>query len=286
MAKTSRTGMHHGMDKTPVPAEWQKHIDDWLLALRAAGRSEQTIETRQSWIRHCARGLERHPFDVTFDDLLRFLGAADWSRETRRSVYATLRGFYRWAVATGRTNENPAEKLPAVKPSPPLPRPVPDEVLREAVQNADERTALILTLAVNAGLRRVEIAQIHADDLFKDLYGYSLLVRGKGGKKRIVPIDKTLAIRIKNRAAGSYLFPSERGEHITPRHCGRLASAVLPGKWTLHSLRHAFASRAYAATSDLLAIQTLLGHSTPSVTQRYVRLPDARLRAVAESASA
>ena len=274
------------MPKTPVPREWQTPINDWLLALHAAGRSSQTIETREGWIRHVARGVGAEPFEVSYDDLLLFFGRAEWSKETRRSVYATVRGFYRWAVSTGRTDNNPATALPAIKPAPALPRPVPDEVLREAVQCSDERTTLILMLAVHAGLRRAEIAQIHANDLFKDLYGFSLIVHGKGGKRRIVPIDKTLARRIQTRANGGYLFPSERGEHITPRHCGRLASAALPGSWTLHTLRHAFASRAYAATSDLLAVQTLLGHSTPTITQRYVLLPDARLRSVVESVTA
>lgn len=274
------------MAKYPVPAVWQVEIDNWLLSLRAAGRSEQTIETRETWIRHVARGLECDPFEVSYDQLLLFFGRAEWARETRRSVYATVRGFYRWAVATGRTDTNPAADLPAIKPAAPLPRPVPDDVLREAVQASDERTTLILMLAIHGGLRRCEIARIHARDVFRDLYGYSIVVHGKGDKQRIVPLDKALALRVLDRAQGGYLFPSERGDHITPRHCGRLASAALPGDWTLHSLRHAFASRAYAATSDLLAIQTLLGHTSPSVTQRYIALPDARLRSVVESVTA
>ena len=61
-------------------------------------------------------------------------------------------------------------------------------------------------------------------------------------------------------------------------------SQVLPPGWSAHSLRHAFASRAYAGTRDLRAVQTLLGHSKPETTARYTAVPDGALAAAVAAA--
>lgn len=53
----------------------------------------------------------------------------------------------------------------------------------------------------------------------------------------------------------------------------------MPEGWTLHTLRHRFATRAYSIDRDLLAVQTLLGHASPVTTRRYVAVGEDRLRA-------
>ena len=60
--------------------------------------------------------------------------------------------------------------------------------------------------------------------------------------------------------------------HLSPRYVGKLAAEVLPPTHTLHTLRHRFATNIYRASRDLYAVQRLLGHGSPSVTQRYVGL--------------
>jgi site-specific recombinase XerD len=81
------------------------------------------------------------------------------------------------------------------------------------------------------------------------------------------------------------LFPGRNGGHVTPEWVGELCANALPNGWTLHALRHLFATKAYAATHDLRAVQILLGHSSPSVTQRYVAVGAAELRAVMAAAN-
>ena len=226
------------------------------------------------------------PWAVTTAQLVAWCGRQDWSRETRRGVRASLVSFWAWAAGSGHVSESPAACLPPVKPAPALPRPAPETALRAAVLAADERTRLILHLAAYAGLRRAEIAQVHARDLLPDLVGWSLRVHGKGGRQRVVPLPAWLAEQVEQRAAGGWLLPGDDHGHLSARWVGKLATDALPGHWTLHTLRHRFASRAYAGGRDLIAVQQLLGHASVATTQRYVRPPDDALRAAMEHAAA
>jgi integrase len=134
-------------------------------------------------------------------------------------------------------------------------------------------------LAAFGGLRAAEIAQVHA----RDLVGDELIVHGKGGKVRAVPVlDGRLFARL--QLLDGWAFPNGHGDHITPGHASRLLSRALPDGWTAHTLRHRCASVAYAATRDLLAVGALLGHSRPETTQRYVAMPNDAIRAAAAAA--
>lgn len=260
-----------------LPMGWGAAIHGWTVFLRAAGRAETTIETRISHIGHLGRAMRCGPWEVTGADLLAWTGGQTWARETRRSVRASVRGFYRWGMEAGLISEDPSTVLPAVTPGAPRPRPAPDEVYRRALAEADPRTRLILRLAGEAGLRRAEIAVIHSEDLQEDLVGWSLMVHGKGAKVRVVPLPTHLGLELVHAGPG-WVFPGEAGGHLSPRWVGKLAARALPDGWTLHTLRHRFATAAYSVERDLLAVQQLLGHSSPATTQRYVAVDPGRLR--------
>ena len=254
-------------------------IDDWLTYLRAAGRPDTTIRLR----RHQLQRLEQvHPdlAAVTTDDLVRWLGRPGWSADTRRSHRAAVVTFYAWAARTGRIPGDPTLTLPCVRPSHHVARPAPDNVITEALASADDRVWLMLSLAARCGLRRGEIAQVHSADLVRDLVGWSLTVRGKGGRQRIVPVPDALADVIRLRGDG-WLFPGRIDGHLSPARVGDLISGALLGDWTAHTLRHRFATAAYAGSRDLLAVQDLLGHAKPETTRTYVRPPSDALRAAA-----
>ncbi len=259
---------------TPACPEWATEISSWAASLRAGGREESSIRTRTDHVRWLAAWAgERGPWELTLEDLVEWMGSKTWASETRRNVRSSLRGFYTWGVKMRRITENPATDLPPVKAGQPLPRPTPDMVLREALAAATPRERLMIELAGQCGLRRAEVAQIHTRDVLQDLGGWSLLVHGKGRKERLVPLRPAIAARIVALGPG-YIFPGDDGRHLSPRWVGKLIAKRLPGEWTMHSLRHRFATLAYAVDRDVFVVQDLLGHASPATTRRYVRLPD------------
>lgn len=268
----------------PLPAAWATALREWEISLRAAGRSEQTIATRLDHARRLARAMGGSPWEVTARELEAWSGTRTWGRETRRSVHATVRGLYRWAVKAGYVDRSPAEELPTIRPAPPCPHPAPETAYQWALTHADLRQRCIVRLAGEAGLRRIEVARVHVDDLTRDLLGWSLLVHGKGGRDRLLPVSDSLAREMRlllDQVGGAWLLPSPYGGHLTPAHVAVLANRVIPAPWTMHKLRHRFATRAWETSGgDLLAVQRLLGHASPATTQRYVQVDAAHLRRV------
>lgn len=261
-----------------MTTEWAAHLAAWTLALRAAGRPETTIRTRHEHVRLLSVWAgERGPWSLTTDDLVTWMGGRTWARETRRGVRSSLRGFYSWAVLTGRTTTSPADGIAPIPPSQPNPHPTPDHAYRVALMAADERETLMLRLAAECGMRRAEVAVVHSRDLVEDLGGWSLIVHGKGSRDRMMPLPPAIAALL--RAAGpGYMFPGDDGGHLSPRWVGKLITRLLPDGYTMHSLRHRFATRAYGVGQDLLAVQRLLGHASPVTTRVYVQIPDDSLR--------
>ena len=272
-----------------TPYNWHPFITSWKTSMRAAALRPDTIDTRVYQITRLAHAYaDRDPLSLTTDDLLTWMGSrTTWARETRRQYRATLRGFYDWAVKAGHLEESPAAGIPIIRATEPCPRPAPQEQVEDALTCADPRTALMIRLSVSHGLRRGEVARVHADDV--EGYGIvaQLRVRGKGGKVRVVPIRGDLAARIRRQAAGGYLFPGQDDGHLSPRWVGRLVRDALGGKTTMHQLRHLAATETYLRSKkNLLLTQQFLGHSSPATTQRYVLIPDDDLRKVMEDREA
>ena len=76
-----------------------------------------------------------------------------------------------------------------------------------------------------------------------------------------------------------WLFPTGFGGHLTPDRVGRLVALALPGDYSMHTLRHRFATPAYRGTRNLRAVQPLLGHESIATTERYTAVDDAEIRA-------
>ena len=134
-------------------------------------------------------------------------------------------------------------------------------------------------------MRRGEIALVHVQrDLFRDLTGWSLVVHGKGGKVRVLPLPASLAMAILARGE-SFAFPGAVDGHLSARRVGELAQTLLPEPWTLHTLRHRFATDKHGVDRDIEVVRRLLGHASVSTTQRYVQTDDDDLRRTMEAVS-
>ncbi|MGW9567129.1 tyrosine-type recombinase/integrase [Prescottella equi] len=278
-----------------TPKLWADAVDNFKVHLTAAGRSAETIRTRLSHICTLARAHARiAPTRITAEQVVRWAGRQEWTPATRRSFRHSAGQFFGWLVATGRAAADASAGLPAVPQTRPRPRPVPERLFADALSVVDRRGALVLRLMGELGLRRGEVARVHTDDLLEDTHGWSLVVHGKGGRQRVLPLTDELAAVIAAGAAGhtpgmsrrGWLFPGQIGGHLSPGWVGKLASRALPGVWTGHKLRHRFATVAYSVDRDLLTVQQLLGHASPETTQRYVVPPDDVARRTAAAAGA
>jgi integrase len=270
-----------------LPTAWDPAIDGWLTWLIAAGTSPATRKTRRSHVRVMAHAIgAQHPRDVTGADLLAILGRPGYSIEHRRGRRNSLASFYRWCVEQGVVEVDPTLTLPHIRTPAGAPKPATDDIWQALLEQADPRTALMARLACEAGLRRAEVAQVHTDDLNAGIGGAELIVHGKGGKQRVVPITVSLAAAITAACPhGGFLFPGKIDGHMSADRVGHLVSAVMPKGWSMHRLRHRFASRGYAATGNLRAMQEALGHASVSTTQRYAAVSAREIRAVVEAAA-
>lgn len=268
-------------------SSWEPAIDGWVATLIAAGRPGTTVGLRRYHLRRLATEQPRGPAGIRGEDLVEWAAGHEWARETRRSYRSSLRSFFRWTVHVGIRTDDPSQSLGIVRPTDPNPHPAPRRAIEQALNRAGPRERLAIRLAAEAGLRRGEVVLIHLDDAVEDLLGWSLIVHGKGGKERTVPLGDGLAVAVRDActAGGGYAFPGQIDGHLSAHALGTTVSRLLPEGVTMHSLRHTFATTCYRATGDLLAVQQLLGHSSVATTQRYVLLDPGRLRAVAATAA-
>lgn len=267
---------------------WSGWVEAWRTYLVAGGRSPGTVGLRTYHLRRLVEAVAAGPAEVDSDEIAAFLAGGQWGANTRRSMLVSIRQFFKWALTTGRRDDDPTDSVPRVSPVIGRPRPCPEAAVHEAIRHASTRVRLMIALGATAGLRRAEIARVRGDDVHPAIGGPILAVRGKGDKVREVPITDELAAMIAAEAPnGGWCFPSDRrAGALTPAHVGKLIARTLPGAWTTHTLRHRFASAAYAADRDIRAVQELLGHASVSTTQIYTAIPaEAARRAVTSAAS-
>jgi integrase/recombinase XerC len=223
------------------------------------------------------------------------------SRSLQRELSA-LRSFFDFLVKESRLAVNPARGVRAPKAPRKLPKLLDvDQVagLLDGEQEGDleVRDLAMWELFYSSGLRLSELIQLDCRDV--DLGSGSAFVQsGKGRKSRYVPVgskacdalQRWLAIRERYALAGqTALFVSHRGGRIAPRTVQMrlegwrrklgVAEHIHP-----HMLRHSFASHMLESTSDLRAVQELLGHANISTTQIYTHVDFQRLAAVYDQA--
>jgi len=267
--------------------------------LAAYGRDLADAET---WLGD-AGGLMSAPqeaLEAWFADLSRRgLSAATAAR--RR---ASVRQFYRFALGEGWRADDPSRRLDAPKQGRSLPKTLSrDEIeaLLAAVGAADSTAGLrliaLVEMAYASGLRVSELLALRVEAVRRD--PAYLIVRGKGGKERLAPLNSAAreAIRVwldardaarkPNAPDSVWLFPSHgKSGHLTPRRFAQLldqaavTAGIDPARVSPHVLRHAFATHLLEGGADLRVVQTLLGHADISTTQIYTHVATDRLAQV------
>ncbi|MBB1180068.1 recombinase XerD [Pseudomonas sp. FW305-3-2-15-E-TSA4] len=250
-------------------------------------------------------GLMQAPAEAVeawFADLSRRgLSAATAAR--RRS---SVRQFYRFALAEGWRTDDPSRRLDAPKQGRPLPRSLSrdeiDRLLAAAAARdaaAGLRLVALVELAYASGLRVSELLGLKVEAVRRD--PAYLIVRGKGGKERLAPLNPAARTALKawltardarrkpETPDSPWLFPSSgRSGHLTPRRFAQLldeaavTAGLDPARVSPHVLRHAFATHLLEGGADLRVVQTLLGHADIATTQIYTHVATDRLAQVVQ----
>tara|TARA_R100000365_G_C2738436_1_gene67426 strand:+ start:422 stop:1228 length:807 start_codon:yes stop_codon:yes gene_type:complete len=256
-----------------MDADWSNTITRYQAALRAGDYPKGTIYLRGYHLRRLARTIQKPVATVTRDDLIGFLDDPDWSPAYRRSFRVTFRAFFRWAREERLVAHNPMKGIKTASAPIGKPRPAPEEAVQQGQTYSDRRVPTMVRLAAHAGLRCCEICQVHRDDVTRAPSGYRLRVHGKGRKIRVIPIPTALALEILQ--ADGFLFEGQIDGHLSAAYVSKLVSRALPDKWTAHTLRHRFGTKALKGSkNNLRVVQELLGHASVATTQIYTEVED------------
>lgn len=224
-------------------------------------------------------------------------GWRDLAKSTVARKAAVLRRFYVFLHEEGHRADDPGALLPRPGTRRALPRTldyddiarlfagIAARLARDPVDPADLRLAALIELSYGSGLRATELVSLPRNAVAP--HRPYLIVRGKGGRERLVPLsDRSRAAVAAWRAHVAsdswFLFPSGK-THLSRVRLFQLVRALAaeagipPDRISPHVLRHAFASHLLEGGADLRALQSMLGHADIATTQIYTHVDTARL---------
>jgi integrase/recombinase XerD len=250
---------------------------------------------------------------ATRDDVKRYLAGLAESgiaASSQARKLSALRQFFAFLYGEGRREDDPTNAIESPVRARPLPKVLSqDDVLKlvAAARISSERKSpearrltCIVEMLYASGLRVSELVSLPLTAVAARGF---MLVRGKGRKERLAPLNDEARSAIaayldvrarflpKGAKQSKYLFPSRgAGGHLTRRRCHQmlkdlaLRAGIDPAKLSPHVLRHAFATHLVEGGADLRSVQTLLGHADIATTQIYTHVARERLAATVAAA--
>lgn len=201
---------------------------------------------------------------------------------------SALRQFFSYLNRQGELNINPASGISAPKQGKHLPKNIDNEQIQQLLADdskspIDLRDKAILELMYSSGLRLSELQGLNLNNI--NIRAREVRVVGKGNKERLLPfgryasqaIQQWLKVRSLFNPKDEALFVSQLGNRLSHRAIQKRVETWgrrqgLNSHLNPHKLRHSFATHMLEATSDLRAVQELLGHRHLSTTQIYTHL--------------
>lgn len=288
-------------------------IESFLeMQLAERGASTNTIAAYQRDLTEFFGFLKRRKLDALSIDrsgleaYLTTLKKLDRAPSTSARKLSCLRQFFAFLYSEKHRADNPALTVASPKQGRSLPKVLTQEDILKLLRTAHDnptpdgrRMTALLEVLYASGLRVSELVSLKTAQLQKipnsKSYAPYLLVKGKGSKERIAPlneaalqaVDDYLHVRpvfLSKNEKSPWLFPSSGAEgHLTRQRFGQLLKELAlkanidPAKLSPHTLRHSFATHLLEGGADLRVIQELLGHSDISTTQIYTHVSQKRL---------
>ena len=281
-------------------------IDRFLEMMAAeAGASKNTLLAYQRDLVATSELLEGRLGVARTEDLSRLASAwCDLANSSLARKSASLRRFFGFLVDEGLRNDNPSSALarPTARRALPkiLSREDVDSLFAEIEVRLNRvgpvvrplRLLALVELLYGSGLRATELVSLDIRAIVADR-PFAIL-RGKGGKERLVPISdrarKAVSRWIEVRPKGStWLFPSGKS-HLSRVRLFQMIkelardAGIPPERVSPHVLRHAFATHLLEGGADLRALQTMLGHADIATTEIYTHVDSRRLVELVERA--
>jgi integrase/recombinase XerC len=298
----------------PFAPDVAAEIAHWLVHLGAERRmSPKTLEAYRrdagQFLAFLAQHLGGAPSlkqlaKIAPQDVRAFMAARRASGIGGRSLMRILAGARSFARFLERNGKGKVAALSAVR-APKVAKTLPKPLAAAAAKRMTEtdlrageerepwifaRDAAALALLYGSGLRISEALGLKPKDIPAPDTSDTIIVTGKGGKSRMVPVLPHVLRMIAEYVSlcpfdlppSGPLFVGARGGALSPRilqlTMARLRGGLgLPDTATPHALRHSFATHLLARGGDLRAIQELLGHASLSTTQIYTAVDSERL---------
>jgi integrase/recombinase XerD len=243
-------------------------------------------------------------------DLSAYLAALDKrgfaARSTARRLSA-LRQFFKFLVGEELRSDDPSAALDGPRLGRPLPKLLDEDEMARLIEvcaaldgPSGARLRALVELSYASGLRVSELVGMPLAAVLREQP--VLIVRGKGSKERMVPLNAPArealtaylehrnAFLQKGQKASPHLFPSRGKEgHLTRQRFGQLLKDLAlkanidPERISPHVLRHAFATHLLDHGADLRSLQKMLGHADIATTQIYTHVAGKRLAALVEA---
>lgn len=273
------------------------------------GASKNTVLSYERDLRLFSEGVNENLLGVSSDTLRDYLAQMERdgiATSTAARKLSALRQFYKFLLSEGIIKNNPTANLESPRKVRQLPKILTEDDVTRLIVLATKKTeenpcfrtfrlrALIETLYAT-GLRASELLTLPLNSVQGDRR--FIVVKGKGGSERMVPLSKHALEAIKDYGGylevdekwkgSKYLFPSRGVEgHLSRIRLYQLLkelaleAGIMPSHMSAHLLRHAFATHLLAHGADLRSVQKMLGHADISTTQIYTHILDERLKAL------
>ncbi len=292
-------------------SDWAEAFLEMMAVERAAARNTLTaygrdLEDASGFLAGRGRDLA----SASAEDVEAYfagLGAKGLAPSTAARRRAAVRQFYRFVLGEGWRSDDPSRRVDAPKKGRPLPKVLSREEVSRLIAAAAARDGsqglrleCMIELIYASGLRVSELLALPLTALARD--PAYLMVKGKGGKERLAPLNEAARTAVKaylevrpgflpkGQKANPWLFPSRGKEgRLTARRFAQMLdeaaahAGVDPARVSPHVLRHAFATHLLEGGADLRVVQTLLGHADISTTQIYTHVAQERLAQVVQT---
>ena len=238
-------------------------------------------------------------------DYLASLRTSGMAARTRARRLSVLKQFFQFLYGERIRDDDPAAGIDSPKLGRPLPKYLSEDEVERLIQAARSksgkegaRLTALMELLYATGLRVSELVGFPSAGLARD--GQTLIVKGKGGKERMVPLSDPARdalstyfdLRSEFLSDGGkspWLFPSSaKAGHLTRVGFAQLLKGLAidagldPSRVSPHVLRHSFASHLLAHGADLRSLQQMLGHADISTTQIYTHVLEERLKSLVQ----